>query len=64
MDALCVRCRGSAWERDRIRIIVLVLVVVILAITAVKGWTLTDVVAVITAAFATSAAAAGRRTAS
>lgn len=64
MDALCVRCRGSAWERDRTRIIVLVLVVVILVITAVKGWTLTDVVAVITATLATSAAVSGRRTAS
>ena len=55
MDTNCVRCQP--YYRQRGRVTVLVLVVVILVVTAVQGWTLTEVLAVIVAATAAPAVA-------
>lgn len=46
--AIYLRCRITHWQ-DRTRVAILVLVVIILLVTAVQGWTLADVLAVIMA---------------
>jgi hypothetical protein len=63
MDALCVRCQARPWLQDRTRVTTLVLIIIILLVTAIEGWTLADVLAVIAAA-AAFAAPGGRGTAS
>jgi hypothetical protein len=55
VDTHCVRCQPT--YRLKGRITVLVLVVVILVVTAVQGWALADVLAVIVAATAAPGAA-------
>lgn len=57
MDALCVRCQVRPWQQERTRITILVLIVIILVVTAIGGWTLAGVAAVITAAVVASALA-------
>jgi hypothetical protein len=57
VDTNCVRCQPYYRRQGRTRVTVLVLIVVILVVTAVQGWTLTDVLAVIVAATAAPAAA-------
>jgi hypothetical protein len=57
MSALCVRCQADRRQQDWTRITILVLIVVILVLTAIKGWTLADVLAVIVAATAAPSAA-------
>jgi hypothetical protein len=61
MDALCAPGQAGAWRQDWTRIVVLILVVIILVVTAIKGWSLADVVAVVTAAGAVTAVAGDRR---
>ena len=58
---LCIRCQVRPWEQKRTGVTILVLIVMILVITAIKGWTLTDVAAVITAAAAVGVVAGDRR---
>jgi hypothetical protein len=53
----------SPWHRDRSRVTILVLII-ILVISAIKGWALIDVAAVITAVGAVTAAGVRRATAS
>jgi presenilin-like A22 family membrane protease len=55
MYALCVRTRVRPWVQERTQIAILVLVVIILTLTALKGWSLVDVAAVVMAAGAASA---------
>jgi hypothetical protein len=61
VDTNCVRCQP--YYRQRGRVTVLVLVVVILVVTAVQGWTLSEVLAVIVAATAAPGAARSLRAA-
>jgi len=63
MNTLCIRCQVRPWQQDRTRITVLVLIVIILTITAIEGWMLAEVTAVITAVTAVSATASERRAA-
>jgi hypothetical protein len=57
MSALCVRCEADRRRQDWTRVINMVVIVVILVVTAVEGWTLADVLAVILAATAAPGAA-------
>jgi len=61
MDTLCMRCQARPWPQERTQVTVLVLIVIILVITAVQGWTLADVAAVITASYAASVSAGDRK---
>jgi hypothetical protein len=62
MKALCVPRQARSWPQDWTRITIWVLVVIILTVAAVAGWTLADVVAVITATAAATAATGDRGT--
>lgn len=55
MTALCIRTQVGPWVQERTRITILVLIVIILTLTAIRGWTLADVAAVIMAAAAATA---------
>jgi hypothetical protein len=57
MDALCGPGQIRSREQGRIRVTILVLVVIILTITAIEGWTMVDVIALITAIGAASSTA-------
>jgi hypothetical protein len=61
MNTLCVRCQVRPWQERTRAIVILVLIVIILMITAVEGWTLADVAAMITAACAASVSAGDRK---
>jgi len=63
MKALCVPSQARPWQQDWTRITIWVVVVIILAVAAFAGWTLADVVAVITATAAAAAATGDRGTA-
>jgi hypothetical protein len=66
MGALYVRCHARPLVQDWTRVTTLVLIIIILLVTAIEGWTLADVLAVIAAGAAAGASAApgGRGTAS
>ncbi len=61
MNALCICGQVGPWQQARTRVTILVLIVIILVITAVEGWTLADVAAVITATYAASVSAVDRK---
>lgn len=63
MDTLCIGCQVLPWWQERTRVTILVLIIIILVITAVEGWTLADVAAVITATYAASVSAGDRKAA-
>jgi hypothetical protein len=60
MKALCVPSQVRPWQQGWTRITVWVLIVIILVVAALAGWTLADVVAVITATAAAAAATGDR----
>jgi hypothetical protein len=61
MYPLCVRCQVRPWWQERTRVTILVIIVIILVITAVAGWTLADVAALITATYAAAASVEDRK---